>query len=710
MLRLFTADPHNTAYNISASVPSPVVVDAKLAARAHEIIISRHEVLRSAFQQDEGGDWIRTISRHHSGGVRMLSAKTRADAERLQLMDRSIPHEIDTVGIRCNVVVDELTSCHQLGINIHHVLTDADGMMIYIQELMQILSLFAAGYSEEEVRASLPPLMVQFADFAYWQKSLEAQGALDPDLSYWYKEVVSSTPPVVLDLPIDKPRPRFWRAVGASERCLLDQELLTPLTELTGRATPMAVVCTNFAIALSRLSGAPVLDIAIPFALRSLPALSNLIGNFLNMMPVRTHYDPEEPYLSMLDRVASSIVNVQKYSLSHFIQLVEGTRKHFPMADPSRNPIYATMVDLVPNEDGAPATSLLGVLDIFLFVNTRRGVIWSVDAVYNTTIFQPQTVRMLLMQMMAITRQAARAAREPIPRSLRSCEEAECADSGRVELTCVKVKAGFLPTVMPLRSGFPETSQSVEYFGIRRSRRLHRHSGLQFGAHESSGPPAGVKAALAKVQAAPAHKAVAATSSSGAAAATAPSASAAATSTVSRSAASAATHADGTAAVAMRALEQSSSSALHQSSTSAVVRQRLAGQAQQPRLPAAAAAGQQRPGGPPRSKVDQRSLALKVAERKRVNELISLDDDWSSPFPAIANAATKRLDALADSAAPTSALGPPSTTLAIYPGAAVNQTSYLEELDDRQEFQTDAELLQNSRRRRGAAAGRGRAE
>jgi len=490
MLRLFIGDPRNMAYNLSTMVRGSVALDARLAMKCHQLIVQRHDVLRSAYRQEDPQNPLRTVSRQLPGGVRMLVAATEADAQRLQLMDRAAAHQLGVTGIRCSVVMSSTDGVPSFGVNMHHILSDADGMSLYFNELMGCQLLFAAGYSQEAVLSALPKLPVQFVDFAYWQKSLEAQGHLDGDLSYWYKEVVSSTPPVVLDVPIDKPRPRMWMTIGASQRCLYDNELLTPLSEVTGRATPMAVTCTNFAIVLSRLSGNPFLDVAIPFALRNMPALMNLIGNFLNMMPVRMRHDPVEPYSSTLERIATSNINVQKYSLSQFIQLVEGTRKHFPVADPSRNPIYATMVDLVPNEAGDPSTALSGVLDVFLFVNTRQGTIWSIDAVYNTTILEEQTVRHMLLQMPAIARHAARSAREPVPRSLASCEEAQPLASGRVDVASLTLRVGLLPHVVPIRSGVEERGAPIEYFGIRRSRRLKRHSAMELAADY---PPAALR-------------------------------------------------------------------------------------------------------------------------------------------------------------------------------------------------------------------------
>merc|ERR1719277_755336 len=114
-------------------------------------------------------------------------------------------------------------------------------------------------------------------------------------------------------------------------------------------------------------------------------------------------YDPTRSYAQILEDVAVSVNNVQKYALAPFVQLVNWTQQQYPQTDPSRNPIYATMVDLIPN-DGGPPIGLSGVLDMFLFVNTSSssGEIWSLDAVYNTTILEEKTVRKMLMQMPAM--------------------------------------------------------------------------------------------------------------------------------------------------------------------------------------------------------------------------------------------------------------------------------------------------------------------
>jgi hypothetical protein len=337
------------------------------------------------------------------------------------------------------------------------------------------------GASDEAAEANLPPLTVQFTDFAYWQKSLFAKGLVDPDLAYWVNELIASQPPIILDLPIDVPRPRVFFAQGQSSRILFDQNLCRPLTEKVPSATPLACVFACFGLALCRAGGQSVANVAVPFALRSLPALMNLIGNFLNMLPVAFKYFPDEPFVDILKRTAVSAVDVQRYSYAPFVTMVTATQKQFPVTDPSRNPVYGSMIDLVPNDSDEPSGALSGVMDYFIFVNTKSGLVWSIDAVTSVLVFQTTTVKMILNQMPVICYKAALAMANPLPAHLPHREEVQVTSSG-VKLTHVTTTTRGLPHMTVVKSGWEVQGATREYYGICRSQRFKKHAAIELGA------------------------------------------------------------------------------------------------------------------------------------------------------------------------------------------------------------------------------------
>lgn len=484
MLRLFVTDPRSMAYNLSSTQRSRVPLSVEQCELAHRIILERHEVLRSAFSLEDHGNPTRKVMKDHVGGFYALALPDEGTAQAIAGMDYATPHMLGVSAIRLlySPSRDNFPAMH---VNMHHILADNDALLTFWQESFQVQELLYYGYTKEAIKEKLPKLPVQFTDFAYWQKSLFSRGLLKPDLSYWGRQIVTSQPPAVLDVPIDIPRPRVWVAVGDSAKIDLDQELMLPVMDLNPRITPFAIVICNFSLALMRMANQRVVYMATAFALRSLPAVANLIGNFLNMLPIRVAYDPREPYLDIASRVAQSTINVQRYNLAPFIQIVSDTQPHFPTADPSRNPVYQSMVDVVPRDDDSDEVGLKGVLDVFLFANTRNGQIFRFDGVFNNTVLTKQTVQMILMHTKALTVWAARHARMAIPRMLRLSEmaqEAKDAEKGII-LTHVLARNQIgLPSVAAMTSGPEGSGISDEQRGIRASRRFKLHSALEMCA------------------------------------------------------------------------------------------------------------------------------------------------------------------------------------------------------------------------------------
>lgn len=488
MFRLWVADPHSMAYTLGDVQPSAVRLSPAQCVQAFKLIASRHDAIRCSFRLGDGSEPFRVVQREFPGQVHTMVASQAADFGPLIYADMAAPHALGMSSARFSSLLSP-DGAPLFGINFHHILGDADAMGTFWREFLQIEVGLSLGYSVEELRCRLPPIPVQYTDFAYWQVSLSNQGLLEPDIAFWYAGIASSCPPVVLDVPLDLPRPRSWTVVGASERCRLSSELFSIVQEAVPGATPFAIIFAQFAIILSRFSMDRRINLATPFALRTISSLQPVIGNFVNMLVVAGQHDPSETFAETVQRYAISAANIQRYSLAPFLSLVNETRRHYPTNDPSRNDIYASMVDVVPNPNEDSSGSMLGILDVFLLANTRDGLIWSGDCVYNTTILDQQKVRLMLLHLQALCWQAARSINEPVPAALPGREEVHVSDSsGHIPLASVLTRLHPLPQVITVASGW-EMEGPADYLGIRRHRRVKAHSGLEVWADSLGGAP-----------------------------------------------------------------------------------------------------------------------------------------------------------------------------------------------------------------------------
>ena len=89
--------------------------------------------------------------------------------------------------------------------------------------------------------------------------------------------------------------------------------------------------------------------VGMPFSGRSRPQLEGMVGNFINMLPIRTGLPPATPFQALLKGVQQSITDALTHAELPFTRLVEalGRSRHG-----SRTPIFQAMVDLKESSDG----------------------------------------------------------------------------------------------------------------------------------------------------------------------------------------------------------------------------------------------------------------------------------------------------------------------------------------------------------------------
>jgi hypothetical protein len=107
---------------------------------------------------------------------------------------------------------------HVLLLTMHHIVSDGWSMGVLVDELGRLYAAFRAGRADP-----LPPLPIQYADYAAWQRRWVEDEVLEAQASYWTKTLAGA--PALLELPTDHPRPQRQDHAGASVGMELDEEL-----------------------------------------------------------------------------------------------------------------------------------------------------------------------------------------------------------------------------------------------------------------------------------------------------------------------------------------------------------------------------------------------------------------------------------------------------------------------------------------------------
>ena len=132
----------------------------------------------------------------------------------------------------------------------HHIAGDDSSRVILQRELNVLYAAYCKGEPDP-----LPPLRIQYADYAVWQRQWLQGKALEQGLSYWKRQLADL--PAVHSLPLDKPRPAIRRHVGRTRQLLIGPKLAAGIAALNRRhnSTLFMFMQTALAVLLSRCSG-----------------------------------------------------------------------------------------------------------------------------------------------------------------------------------------------------------------------------------------------------------------------------------------------------------------------------------------------------------------------------------------------------------------------------------------------------------------------
>jgi non-ribosomal peptide synthetase component F len=171
--------------------------------------------------------------------------------------------------------------------------------------------------------ASLPPLPVQYADYAAWQRASLAGEALERRMEYWRRALRGA--PAVLDLPTDSPRPAQPQHRGHTLHGRVPPEHAEGLARLARAeaATLNMTLMAAFAALLFRYTGQEKVVIGSPTANRGRPEIEGLIGFFVNLLPIAVDLSGDPTLGELVRRVRATSLEAYTHQDVPFDHLVE---------------------------------------------------------------------------------------------------------------------------------------------------------------------------------------------------------------------------------------------------------------------------------------------------------------------------------------------------------------------------------------------------
>lgn len=331
------------AYHLGGAFELDGNLDVVALERALRAVVARHESLRTRFADFDGE--LRQVVQPVSAwrGFAMAEGET-PDWRAAAAVFLAAPLDLAADDLFAVRLWRDGAARWGLVFKLHHIIADGASLGVLMQDL-------SAAYGGGE----LPPLALQYRDYAAWSRGRLESEELAPTRAYWKN--VYTTLPEPLALNTDAPRPRVQDTAGAHARFALPGEVAQAV-EAIGRkagATPfMTWLATVYAV-LGRWTGQTDVVIGTPVAGRELPELREQIGFFVNSLPLRLALDPAESFGGLLGKVRTAVIEGVTHQAYPFDRLVEELRLE---RDLSRSPLFDAMMGY--EETGPPLERLFG--------------------------------------------------------------------------------------------------------------------------------------------------------------------------------------------------------------------------------------------------------------------------------------------------------------------------------------------------------------
>lgn len=400
-VRLDRLDPGNPAYNVAVRLELHGVVDRALLERSLNLLVSRHEPLRTVFLRRT--NFLAQVVRP---GLRLQvpldDLSTLPPADRDELENRISSQEAER---RFDLQKGPLLSVRLvrtgkdtsiLLMNAHRSVCDASSIQKLLAEMAEIYSALL-----KSAPISLPELPVQYADYAVWQSNWARGIEAENDLQYWSRQLVG-LPSV--EIPADFPRQEGQSNESDLQSCVLPGSLMQGLQRL-GLEPGLSIFDTalpGLAVLLAAYSHQNEISISTEVAGRHHAEVEHLIGPLANPLVFRCRIDGDPTFLELARRLREITFGALAHQgLPHelVLQKLKAQEHGYYSAAPSVSFVHHDFTQ--PPEFGEVRSSALppkphGTAYELSFSLTEASDLWQLSCEYDKNLFTAKTINHLL--------------------------------------------------------------------------------------------------------------------------------------------------------------------------------------------------------------------------------------------------------------------------------------------------------------------------
>lgn len=335
-------DNNSVLYNIPGALEIDGLLDSKKLERCLCKIIDRHESLRTYFViQDK--HIAQKIEKHIDFRLDILKNSDYEDFDKI-LKDFVKPFNLYEAPLFRVKYVEFTNQKSAILLDIHHIIADGRSMMILINEICELYN---------NTKSILPELQYTYKDFLTLSENKIFCDKYNEAKEYWLKQFKGELP--VLNMPTNNLRPPIQSYEGSRVYKIIDNSIYNSILKISKKlnVTPYMILLCAYYILLEKYTGQEDIIVGTPCLGREIEESKDIIGMFVNTLPLRNKVNPNYTVLEFLKNIRENVIKSFNYQIYPFNDLVDELKIK---KDPSRNSIFDTM--FIYQNDGYKNISL----------------------------------------------------------------------------------------------------------------------------------------------------------------------------------------------------------------------------------------------------------------------------------------------------------------------------------------------------------------
>ncbi|MBD8514254.1 amino acid adenylation domain-containing protein [Photobacterium sp. CAU 1568] len=322
----------NTSFHIPHLFHLSPQTDRKKLIRAFQTVALKHTVLLQGFEMTDlgaksflaSGELPVTEEQVDQAGLRACVEHAIQQPFRLESEPPARLHSINVCGQYYLLVV------------FHHICFDGWSYDVLKQDVENVY------HQHDTDNSQLQPAIVDYSDYARWQRG-SLVGETGQQLERFWRTYLEGAE--TLNLPHDYKRPQKANYCGQNIPFTLSSTLVESVRE---RAQQLGVtlhtfLLSAFQLSLAKLTGQSDVVIGVPSDNRDHPQTQDMIGCFINVLPIRVSISAKQSIVSMVASVQKALLLAKKHQALPFERIVEVL--NVPR-EAARHPVFQVMFSL----------------------------------------------------------------------------------------------------------------------------------------------------------------------------------------------------------------------------------------------------------------------------------------------------------------------------------------------------------------------------